>query len=110
MQLLIASGSGATANRNAFAKVNIPSGTTEVDLSAPIWWRDEETVYVRCKLKAFVQKHTEYDSWVESRFTCDPTKHRLAMTLPEAPLLAQRDALTSVNLAHNSLLELPQIF
>ena len=92
---LVAVGSGKTANRRAAEEcaklIGDDDGCAAIDLNTEIFWRDSDED-ARAK-------------------TCDPTTHRLAMThLPMRELVTLRVTLTSIDLAHHSLISLPEEF
>ena len=108
---LVARGAGTTANARAASEVeragqSVPS----LDLSEAQWWTDREAIKGELKKEGKDTSFTNTMTWLYDH-PFDPAKHRLAMTaIPMTPLLLLKDSLTSLNIAHHSVLELPESF
>ena len=95
---LIALGTGATGNAQMEKELTeLAAGSpTEIDVSEERWSRPH---------------HNDFYDWFKANYQFDPDKYRLAITvLPVSPLLTLKDTLVSLNLAHHSLIELPEDF
>ena len=110
--LVVSRGTGTSANTDASRELkNADQGTTELDLSEPIWWVDRDFIKAQLRDEGKKGSFLNQVKYMHEHMSFEKGKHRRAMTIPPIDgLLKMQDTLTSLNLAHHSLLDLPEPF